>query len=461
MNKPSHGIASEQAGLQATPWGSGWLGSLCLGLALVFVYLVNGRELGTFDTMPASMLPLYILRGDGIYFDNERLGKLDTSRPLPYYLSVSHGRVVTLYPLAPTLVAVPLVAPQVALLDLSRPGWDRDRRVALVESRSMAKRAMAVVVALAGVILHRLLLAMGVGQAALPAVLAACLGSDLWTVGSQALWQHGPAALSLIAAIALLHPQAVGRLRLALAGAFAALLVACRLMDVVFAAAIVTWLAWTNRRGLLWFLPAPVLVGAALLAYNLWFFGNILGGQARLEQLHVKLHGVLGIWSGNLVDGLLGTLMSPNRGLLVFSPWIAMSLGTLLVPTVRRRLSAHSLICVLLVSLIPYTIMLSAYSVWWGGHCFGPRYWTEAIPLFAILFAYGLEWMGARSRALVAISVITIVVSIAVQIIGAFCYPSSWNLHPRDVDLHHERLWDWRDTELSRCVIETLKSGAR
>jgi hypothetical protein len=83
------------------------------------------------------------------------------------------------------------------------------------------------------------------------------------------------------------------------------------------------------------------------------------------------------------------------------------------------------------------------------------------IPLFAILFAYGLEWMLARSRGLLVISAITVIFSIAVQIIGAFCYSSSWNLQPRNVDLHHELLWDWRDTELSRCAIEMLGSGAR
>ena len=135
-----------------------------------------------------------------------------------------------------------------------------------------------------------------------------------------------------------------------------------------------------------------------------------------------------------------------------------MALATLVVPAVRRRLAAHSLICILIASLIPYLIILSKYSVWWGGHCFGPRYWTDVIPLFAILFAYGLDWMLARSRVLVAISAMTVIFSIAVQIIGAFCYPSSWNFQPRNVDLHHERLWDWRDTELSRSLIETFKS---
>ena len=72
--------------------------------------------------------------------------------------------------------------------------------------------------ALAAVILHRFLLRLGLYRGALPAVVAAFLGSDLWTHASQALWQHGPAALALIAALALLHPGPVSRWRLVLAG---------------------------------------------------------------------------------------------------------------------------------------------------------------------------------------------------------------------------------------------------
>ncbi len=62
--------------------------------------------------------------------------------------------------------------------------------------------------------------------------------------------------------------------------------------------------------------------------------------------------------------------------------------------------------------------------------------------------------MRTHSRALVALSYLTIAFSIGVHGIGAFCYPSTWNQLPANVDLHHERLWDWRDTELSRCLIE-------
>ena len=52
-----------------------------------------------------------------------------------------------------------------------------------------------------------------------------------------------------------------------------------------------------------------------------------------------KSHGVQGPWSGDLIEGAAGTLVSPNRGLLVFSPWIALSL--LALPATARRGAVH------------------------------------------------------------------------------------------------------------------------
>jgi hypothetical protein len=461
MTKASQGIGSENQQVQPTPSRPGWLGSLALGALLLFVYLINGRDLGTEDTFSATLLPINILRGEGIYLENRFYPKELVNVPLPFAWVRSRGHVVPLYPIGPALVALPLVAPQVAVLDFKDPGWDRDRLRDIREARAMVKRSMAVLVALTGVMLYRVLLFLNLRRTALAAVVTACLGSDLWTVASQSAWQHGPAAFSLVSAIALLLPQPMSRRRLTLAGLATTALVACRLMDIVFAVAIVGWLGWKDRHALRWFLPAPILGGMALLGFNLWFFGSIVGGQAWLEQFHSEFHGVSGIWSSNLLDGFCGTLISPNRGLLVFSPWVTVAIATLAVPAVRHRLAAHSLICVLLASLVPYLLMLSKYSVWWAGHSFGPRYWTDAIPLFAIVFAVGLEWMLTRSRALVAISAVTVVLSIGVQSIGAFCYPSTWNSKPTNVDLHHERLWDWRDTELSRCLFESLTRPAR
>jgi hypothetical protein len=428
---------------------------MILGFVLVPVYLANPRDLSTYDTAGTTMMTLTLIRGEGVYLDRFWPILLEKPKQLKVYVVRSRGHILSRYPVAPALLVLPLVAPQVALLDRRFPGWDHDPWIAITALPQMAKRSMAALVALTAVILHRYLIGLGLGRVALPATLAAALGSNLWIVGSQATWQHGPASFALIAALALLHPTPVPWWRLVLAGLATSLLFTSRLIDCLFAAVIVFWVARTQPRGLFWFLPAPVVAAMALLAYNLWYFGEIVGGQAQLEQMHRNLHRLSGPWSGKLADGAMGTLFSPNRGLFIFTPWVAVALAT--APMVARRLNRHRLIVCLLLALVPYFLLLSKYAVWWGGHCFGPRYWTDVMPLLAILLAFGLEWAAARSRALFTLFLVTIALAIGIQVIGACFYPSTWNLEPLNVDLHHERLWDWRDTELSRCLSEGLR----
>ena len=86
---------------------------------------------------------------------------------IPYFWTRSRGHIITMYPIAPALVILPLVAPQVAVLDSVRPGWDRLPVSRSRECSFMAKRSMAVIVALTGVVLYRLLLLFGLGRTAL------------------------------------------------------------------------------------------------------------------------------------------------------------------------------------------------------------------------------------------------------------------------------------------------------
>ena len=167
----------------------------------------------------------------------------------------------------------------------------------------MAKRSMAILMALAAVILHRFLLRLGLHRGALPAVIAAFLGSDLWPLASQAAWQHGPAALALIVALASLHPGPVSRWRMVLAGIATALLFTMRLLDSIFAAVIFAWIVRSQPLRLGWFLSTTVLGATWLLHYNYRYFGTILGGLAQLEEMHPQFHGVAGTWSGTLAGG--------------------------------------------------------------------------------------------------------------------------------------------------------------
>jgi len=432
-----------------------WVCSLSLVLFLFLAYTMNSRLVLDGDAAAAMLLSVAMIRGDGPFldrFDGPLLQDPLQEGQLVYVCTRARGHIVSRYPLAPALLVLPIAMPQVLLLDRFQPGWERDPREFLAWCTLMAKASAAVITAVTAVGLLHLLRGIGLGKVALPTALAAALGTSLWTTASQSLWQHGPAALALTLSMILLLPREPSRARLFWAGGTTAMLVACRGIDLVFALAILLYVARYQGRKLAWFLPLPLLVGGLLLAYNTWCFGSVAGGQTELERLHRHMHDVDGPWSGNLLDGAMGTLLSPSRGLFVFSPWIALALASL--PATARTLRELPLNRHLLWSLIPFFLLLSKYAVWWGGHCFGPRYWTDAVPIFAVLLGLSLDWALARCRPLLAALGVSILVSVAVQALGAFRYTGSWDFFPNDVDHHHERLWDWRDSVVTRCLTD-------
>ena len=314
-------VMDETTQTASSGWDAkGWVRSIALGVGLFVVYAANGREIGQYDTEPTTLTALSLARGDGIFLDRFRPVLRQPDGTLLPFVAEARGHIVSRYPLATALLAVPLVLPQTWYFDARYPGWDQRPDVAWSVAKLMGKHAAAVFAALAAVAIYRLLRRMGLGRVALPATLAAALGTDLWTVGSQALWQHAPAALLLTGTMLLLLPERPSRLRLGLAGLATALLVACRAIDVVFALVVLGWVAATHPGRLSWFLIAPLAVAVMLLSYNLSLFETLSGGQAALEAMHPEVHGVAGPWTGNPVEGLVGTLFSPSRGLFVYLP---------------------------------------------------------------------------------------------------------------------------------------------
>src|SRR5262245_32019631 len=99
-------------GERARTRGRKWGITVILGLGLALLYSATDADLGSHDTLPATMLPLTLLRGEGLALDRfERL--LREGGELPLYVTLSHGHIISRYPVAPALLILPLVAPQV------------------------------------------------------------------------------------------------------------------------------------------------------------------------------------------------------------------------------------------------------------------------------------------------------------------------------------------------------------
>jgi hypothetical protein len=201
--------------------------------------------------------------------------------------------------------------------------------------------------------------------------------------------------------------------------------------------------------------PAAVVVAsqALLMAAQYRWFGHPLGAMASLTDLHPTVHAVSGALSATPWSGLAGLLFSPNRGLLAYSPVVIVALAGM-VPTVRRHpdlglgwgFAASGL------QLLAYAM----YSVWWGGHSYGPRYALDAIVPIVPAGAVALVTI-ARGPVVRAACTAALLWSIAVAGTGAF-FTSTWNTSPADVDRHHERLWDWHDLQVRRAWTDGLST---
>ncbi len=425
-----------------------------IGAALFLIYSANGRAIGAGDSAPAALLSAAMARGDAPILDRYA-PMLVVGNAIPYWTAVRRDHLVSLYPIAPAVLALPFTWVQVQVLDALWPSWTRfEFHVVLF----MAKNSAAALAALLGVVTFVLLTRLGYGPERWLAVAATALGSDMWVVGSQSLWQHGPAALALAVAMLAVVGPPTRAAHVLVAGLASGTVFACRISSSVYVVPIAAWVLVAHPRRFGWYLLGALPLVGATLAYNLRWFDDWQGGIMVMEAVKTQTHAVSSRWSTDLVSGLAGTLLSPSRGLFVYSPWVAVALGLLVLE--RRPLVASPLVAMLLASLGASALVLGSYSTWWAGWCFGPRYWTDAMPILAILAAAAAATARARGLTTRRLFTATVAFAIAVQAIGSIHYPSSWNGWPVNVDHAPSRLWSWTDSELVRGLREGPHPGA-
>jgi hypothetical protein len=152
--------------------------------------------------------------------------------------------------------------------------------------------------------------------------------------------------------------------------------------------------------------------------------------------------------------GLAGLLISPSRGLFVFSPFFLFAaVGVAVALRPGARAAVPTLMRYLLVAILLDLLIYSRWTMWWGGHSFGYRLLTELVPLLVILLAVGWPRI-ARNRAAVALFGLCLIFSFYVHFLGAIVAPSGFN---DDIDLQPERLWNIRNSEIELSTRKLLR----
>lgn len=423
------------------PRSLSWRVALGLGVLLFLLYDANGREIPSYDSQPTKLTAVQLALHHTLTLDGV-VGRLLALAERPGFAVDRGGHYRSAYPVAPAIIAAGVAGAGYRLgLSLRSP------RAQELVSKITASLLTACAVVFAFLAARRrvdtrgaLLIAIGLGA-----------GTNFWALTSQTLWQHETAAFGLAGAVACLAvpTEVLTFPRLLGASALLALAGAARPQLAPAVIVIAASIALRRRRSVDVLALVPLAAAAAAAAMlNVQWFGSVLGAMPRLEALHQTVHGAEGSVSATPWIGTFGLLLSPSRGLVVFSPIVlivAGSVGAVWRDTWRGELRWWAL------AAAAQFLFYASYGVWWGGHTYGPRYVLDLLPLLVPLAATGLpRALAGRTRQWVAGAALAW--SILVSATGAFCYPAEqWNTDPSDVDRDHARLWDWGDSEIVRC----------
>lgn len=419
---------------------------------LVFEAHLLSRIVSPFDSVFTVHTALSLLReGD---FDLDEYQDVGAT-PADYRIAVVDGHLLHRYPLGTAL----LVTPAVFLLDHwfhALTGLDLDHLVRQAGSQGVERFLASLLVALTAAVVFltaRRSLPLG-GALIVTFVFAFC--TPVWSTASRALWNHTSSILMLALAIDLLD-RAEARPRCARpAGLPLGLAYVMRPSNAVAVIALTLFTLLRHRRQfvgfVLWALPAAVLHAAVL-------FG--VYGSLQTPYQEIAARGLPFITLPGIRRALLGTLLSPSRGLFIFSPVLLFSLGGVLVAARSRPI--HALALALGATLVLQWILLGIWPAWPGGHTFGPRLWTDMMPLFAHLLIPALRGIAGLPpvprAALGAVFALATLFSLFVHARGANDRAVwLWNDHPVPISRDERRLWDWGDVQfLRRMTAEEME----
>ena len=405
--------------------------------AMFLAYNANGREIGSYDSRPTALAIRELLVHGTLQLDAPVSATPEYATRWGFIKDRS-GHYRSIYSPVPAMLAAALAWPawRLGVFDVRAP----------LGPPLAAKLTASICVALAVTFAYLTARRALSRRMALMVTIGLGLGTGYWSSASQTLWQSETALLGLALAVLTFSATSAGRGSGALTGAGLALALAARPQLAPAVAVMLAGFAWRHRLAAAYAAAIVVAAGAALVFVNLRWFGNPMGALPLLTAANADIHATGATFTAGY-DGYAGLLVSPSRGILIFSPVVLVAVAG--VRAALRGGARHAEFWCLAAAAAQF-VLYGSYSVWWGGHTFGPRYMTDVLPLLVPMAALALS--TRHSRAWNGVAAAALAWSIAVAATGAFCYPNdAWNTSPTDVDRDHARLWSISDNQIRRC----------
>lgn len=404
----------------------------------IFLIYIGSRNTQIWDSQ-YSMLLSHTLWTRGTF---ELTPYFEETAEIPYQIGDENGSKFYVYPPGTPVLAVPYVAVAnamgiSAIDEAGRPDRSNER---------LLQRLLAAFVTAGSVVLFHLTARMFFSSLpSLTIAAAAALGTQMWSTVSRAMWAHTFSVFFLAIIIYLLLRREHRNIRpnFLMLGTVLSWLFFVRPTNAVFIMAITAYVVWRER----WAAVPLLATGAAWLAGFFAWSMTVLGAPLPSYYRTGSHLDFDRFWSG-----LAGVLVSPSRGLLVFTPLVFVTLY--LCVRFWTSVEYRGLWTLGLLTCCAYLGMISLWPVWWGGHCFGPRLTSEIVPWLVLLTILGAharrQHLQHRPAGLncgwwlqTTLAGILVAASVVIHGIGANSSATAeWN-QVLAVDENPEVLWDW------------------
>ncbi len=192
------------------------------------------------------------------------------------------------------------------------------------------------------------------------------------------------------------------------------------------------------------------------IMFSITNFGQALPGRYQITDFSQ--------WQ-NIGKNLLGHLVSPSRGLFVYSPLFLISVFGGLVK--GRVILKDRLALFLSAWFLIQLILLSSWYMWWGGGSFGYRLLTDILPapVYVSLLVWADMWQSPERYCHYAVRYILPVLaafSIWIHVIQGVNNPATlgWLWHPNK-DQHPEFFWNYEFPQFLATEEQLMRMDTR
>ena len=390
--------------------------SILVFICVSVVYNIKSTPSFCGDSLPNKYLPISIIKNHNFQLDPF----LEFSNRY-YYLRKVNGHNYSLYPLGTSI----LVLPVYLTADLLHV--DLIKNVDTIEKISVT---LLICISCIFVFLSCELITNN-SLLSLLMVFVYAFGTSSWSISSQTMFQQPANQLVNSIILFLLLKRNYSSFML---GLFAGFGIFIRPTNIIILIILCIYIFFNNRnnsmRRLLFIAGSSIFILVTVI-YNITVFNDFFGGY---KSLTVEFT------FNEFFTRFFGLLISPNRGLLIFSPVLIFSIINLFVIKNEQYKPVYILLYTVTCC---YLIFYSTYPNWFGGWSFGYRFLLDIMPFLVILLVpVVLKYI--RKLIFLIFFMILLLYSVFVQIGGVFFDDGEWNVYP-NIEFNQDRIWDWDD----------------